>query len=114
MSLSVALPVVWTEAQRRGFSLADIMRWMSEAPARLAGCEDRKGRLAPGHDADFVVFDPEAEFMVAKERVLPAAPVSPYVGESCEALSRRRICGGRPCLRTEQISGGTGGKEFRL
>ena len=30
------------------------------APARFAGLGDRKGRLAPGLDADLVLFDPEA------------------------------------------------------
>ncbi|MDR3720023.1 MAG: allantoinase AllB, partial [Candidatus Acidoferrales bacterium] len=35
-SLSMALPVMWTEASRRGFTLRDIARWMAEGPARLA------------------------------------------------------------------------------
>ena len=50
-SVEVALPVVWTEARRRGFTLADVVRWMAEGPARLAGLES-KGRIAPGCDAD--------------------------------------------------------------
>jgi allantoinase len=33
-------------------------RWVSEAPARLAGLEESKGRIAPGYDADLVVVDP--------------------------------------------------------
>src|SRR5215470_9067912 len=43
-SLSVALPVMWTEARRRGFDLSDIARWMAQAPAKLAGCGSRKGK----------------------------------------------------------------------
>ena len=76
-SLSVALPVMWTEASRRGFSLTDIARWMAEGPARLAGCQSRKGRIAAGCDADLVVFDPEANFQVTPERLsLPASGVA--------------------------------------
>ena len=43
-SLQLALPAVWTQARARGFTLADVTRWMSAAPAALAGL-DRKGGL---------------------------------------------------------------------
>ncbi len=46
-SLQLALPVVWTEARRRGHGLADVARWMAERPAALAGLAG-KGRIAPG------------------------------------------------------------------
>ena len=45
-SLQLGLPLVWTQARRRGFSLADVARWMAERPARLAGLA-AKGRIAP-------------------------------------------------------------------
>jgi allantoinase len=80
-SLSVALPLMHTEAVKRGFSLIDIARWMAAAPANLAGCHARKGRLAAGYDADFVIFDPEAEFVVTEDRLHYRHPVSPYLGE---------------------------------
>jgi allantoinase len=85
-SLSMALPLMNTEASKRGFSLTDIARWMSEAPANLAGCHTRKGRLAAGHDADFVVFDPETEFVVTKDRLHYRHPVSPYLGEKLRGV----------------------------
>jgi len=33
-------------------------RWLGEAPARLAGLGESKGRIAPGYDADLVLVDP--------------------------------------------------------
>ena len=45
-SLELALAAVWTGATGRGFRPADIARWMSEAPASLAGLAGRKGRIA--------------------------------------------------------------------
>jgi allantoinase len=36
-SLQLGLAAVWTEARDRGFGLADVVRWMSEAPARQVG-----------------------------------------------------------------------------
>jgi len=55
-SLSVALPVIYTEARERGFSLTDVVRWIAEAPAKLVGCQLQKGKIAAGYDADLVVF----------------------------------------------------------
>jgi allantoinase len=80
-SLSVAFPVMWTEASRRGFNLADVVRWMAAAPALLAGSAASKGRIAEGCDADFVIFDPEAEFVVTEDRPYYRHQISPYLGE---------------------------------
>jgi allantoinase len=79
--ISLALPVMWTEARHRGFTLTDVARWMAEAPARLAGCQERKGRLARSFDADFVVFDPDAQWIVGEAQLFYRHPVSPYLGE---------------------------------
>lgn len=79
-SLGLALPVVWTEARRRGRSLSDLARWMSQAPARLARLEAWKGSIAPGQDADLVVFDPEAEWSVTPEDLRHRHKLSPYIG----------------------------------
>lgn len=85
-SLSLALPVMWTEASGRGFTLSDIARWMAEGPARLAGCDSRKGRIAKNYDADFVVFDPETEFVAAEENLYYRHRVSPYLGEKLRGV----------------------------
>jgi allantoinase len=80
-SLSVALPLMWTEASRRGFTLQEIACWMAEAPARLAGCANRKGRIGAGFDADLVVFDPEREFVLSEDDLHYRHRISPYLGE---------------------------------
>lgn len=79
-SLQFGLPVVWTEARRRGFSLNDVAEWMSAFPARLAGLGNRKGRIAPGFDADLIVWDPDAPVAVAPESTLHRHPMTPYAG----------------------------------
>jgi allantoinase len=80
-SLSLALSVIHTECCRRGFTLDDIGRWMSSAPAALAGIGHRAGALAPGRDANFVVFDTEAEFTVTADKLHYRHAISPYLNE---------------------------------
>ncbi|HET6168636.1 MAG TPA: allantoinase AllB [Terracidiphilus sp.] len=79
-SLGLALPVIWTGMARRGLGLERIGEWMSAAPARLAGMESRKGSLLAGSDADFVVFDPNAEWSVGPEDLYFRHKLSPYLG----------------------------------
>ena len=79
-SLSVALPVMHTEARRRGFTLDDLSRWMCAGPARLAGMERCAGALMPGREANFVRFAPDEEWTVRAEDLHFRHPVSPYVG----------------------------------
>jgi allantoinase len=112
-SLSVALPVVWTEAQRRGFTLADIARWMSERPAQLAGCCARTGRIAEGYDADLVVFDPDAEFLVTRERLHYRHPVSPYLGRRLRGVVKATYLRGKLVFANGNFPGESTGREYR-
>lgn len=112
-SLSMALPVMWTGASRRGFTLADVVRWMAEGPARLAGCDSRKGRIAPGHDADFVVFEPELEFTVSEKMLYQRHPISPYLGERLRGRVRATYVRGRRVFADGEFPAGPIGRESR-
>jgi allantoinase len=79
-SLQLGLPVVWTDASRRGRTPVDLAAWMSEGPARLARL-DRKGAIAPGKDADLVIWDPDATVTVAPAMIEHRHKVTPYAGE---------------------------------
>src|ERR1700680_2202926 len=111
-SLSVALPLMWTEASRRGFTLLDLARWMAAEPARLAGCDMRKGRIAVGYDADFVVFDPDSEFIVTEDRLHYRHPVSPYLGETLHGVVKATYLRGSPVFAEGKFPGEPGGREY--
>ena len=81
-SLQLALPAVWTEARRRGFGPEDLARWMALKPAELIGLGGRKGSIAPGRDADLVVFDPDAPFVVEGKALHHRHPATPYEGRT--------------------------------
>lgn len=110
-SLSMALPVMNTEASKRGFSLNDVARWMAEAPANLAGCDARKGRIAAGYDADFVVFEPENEFVVSKDRLHYRHSISPYLGEKLSGVVKATYLRGKLVFRDGEFPGEAIGQE---
>jgi allantoinase len=110
-SLSTALPVMWTEASQRGFTLKDIARWMAEAPARLAGCDHRKGQIAKGYDADLVIFEPEEAFVVSKERLYYRHSVSPYLGETLRGVVKATYLRGDSVFCSGRFSGEARGQE---
>jgi len=112
-SLSLALPVMWTEASARGFTLADIARWMAEGPARLAGCGTSKGRIAKGFDADLVVFDPEAEFIATEEHLHYRHRVSPYLGEKLRGEVKATYLRGNCVFGDGKFPGDPSGRELR-
>jgi allantoinase len=111
-SLSMALPVMWTEAHLRGFSLSAVARWMSEKPAQLAGLSERKGRLEAGCDADFIVFDPGAEFTVTKDRLHHRHGLSPYLGEKLKGVVKRTYLRGSAVFCDGSFPGEESGREF--
>jgi len=112
-SLSMALPVMWTEAVARGFTLANIAEWMSAQPAKLAGCDARKGRIAEGYDADLAVFDAEAEFTVTESSLHHRHPLSPYLGERLRGVVKRTYLRGRLVFREGGFSQEAAGREFQ-
>jgi allantoinase len=110
-SLSVALPLMWTEASRRGFTLLDLARLMAAAPARLAGCNTRKGRIAAGYDAGFVVFDSDREFTVTEDRLHYRHPVSPYLGETLRGVVKATYLRGNCVFANGEFPGEPRGRE---
>jgi allantoinase len=87
---------------------------MSEGPAQLAGVQMRKGQIAPGFDADFVIFDTESEFVVTKERLHYRHPLSPYMGERLRGVVKATYLRGQPVFLEGEFPGPPLGREFRL
>jgi allantoinase len=94
-SLQLSLPVVWTQARRRGEDLARVVGWMSTGPAELAGLAT-KGRIQPGHDADLVVFAPDEGFVVDPATLQHRHPLTPYAGKELTGVVRRTYLRGEP------------------
>jgi allantoinase len=93
-SVQLALAVTWTAARRRGFTLPDVVGWMSAGPARVVGLH-RKGGLRVGADADLAVLAPDEPFVVEEAALHHRHPVTPYAGQELTGVVRRTWLRGR-------------------
>lgn len=99
-SLQLGLPIVWTEARRRGISLEQVVEWMSARPAKLAGLPV-KGKISLGYDADLSVFAPDEAFVVDVSRLEHKNPITPYDRRALSGVVRRTF------LRGAEVDGRT-------
>jgi allantoinase len=109
-SLQLSLPLVWTMASARGCGLDRVAQWMCVGPARLAGLAGRKGAIAAGCDADFVVFDPEAKWRVDAEKLFHRHKVTPYAGRELRGVVRATWLRGKKIYDGQSFPAGACGK----
>jgi dihydropyrimidinase len=83
------LPLLLSEGLARGLPVTRLVRVACENPARAFGHYPRKGALAPGSDADLVVFDPDGETMLDSGQ-----PASPYTGRRLRGSIRAVLARG--------------------
>ena len=79
-SLELGLAAVWTGASTRRIGLDRVAGWLSTAPAALAGLDATRGTIAPGREADLVVWNPAVEWVVDQQRLHQRHKLTPYHG----------------------------------
>lgn len=104
-SLQLRLPAVWDGASPRGIGLPALAEWLSAAPARLAGLDDRKGAIRVGHDADFVVWDPDGVTAVVGASLEHRHHLTPYEGRALRGQVVATFLGGREVFSDGKVSG---------
>ena len=73
--------VMYTAGVASGrISVQELCRVLSENPARLFGLYPKKGLLAPGSDADIVIYDPRRSSVITAARQYQNCDYSPYEG----------------------------------
>ncbi|KHL05378.1 allantoinase AllB [Sinomonas humi] len=92
-SLQLGLPIIWTEARRRGLPLERVIEWMGRKPAELARLQ-RKGTLAPGYDADLAIFAADEAFVVDADKLYHKNHITPYQGKTLSGVVRRTFVRG--------------------
>lgn len=95
---------------RRG--LLDIHHFVdivATMPARLFGLFPRKGTIAPGSDADIVIFDPERSLTISATNQHQCVDYTPYEGIQVQGVPETVLLRGRVIVRDGAYVGGKGG-----
>jgi len=93
-------------------ALTDLVRLLCTNPAKIFGLWPKKGDLAPGADADIVLFDPRPERVLAAAELHSRAGFSPYEGLTTRGRVTTTICRGQVVYRDGRVVGPTGFGEF--
>lgn len=108
-SSQMMLPVILTEGvHKRGLSLTSMARLLTANPARLFGIYPKKGKLAPGADADLAIVDLNEEWVLENEMLFSHHKISPYVGMRFKGRVHQTVVRGRTVYRDGTITANPG------
>ncbi|MBI1218153.1 MAG: amidohydrolase family protein [Rhodobacteraceae bacterium] len=108
--LQTLLPVLFSEGVMAGrITLRRFVELTAAAPAALFGLGGRKGVLAPGADADLVLWDPEARWTVRQADMLSNVDFTPWEGMAMTGKPVLTVSRGRIVARNGQVDPGAVG-----
>ncbi|GHA24927.1 allantoinase [Devosia pacifica] len=110
--LQSTLPAMLTAGRPRGLKLTDLVRMTTGNPSRLFGFHPRKGALAIGADADIVIVDPDAVFVLQAKDLYYRNQHSAYVGSAMRGKVKKTIRRGITIFNDGAISKNAGVGEF--
>src|SRR6266850_1599957 len=94
-SLQLRLPIMWTEARARGFTITQLADWLCKAPARQAGLAQKKGSISAGGDADIVIWNLDREFQVFPELIHHRHKLTTNAGEVLRGVVEKTFLRGQ-------------------
>ena len=109
-SLQFRLPVVWTEAKKRGFGISEVAEWLCRAPARLVGLQSRKGSISVGSDADLVIWNPDHSFTIEPDAIHHRHKLTPYADREVAGVVQTTFLRGRKIYDAGEFVGEPQGK----
>jgi dihydroorotase (multifunctional complex type) len=77
--LETTLPLLLTAASEGKLMLSDVVRLTSNGPATIFGLA-RKGRIAPGYEADLVFVNPEERWTIGEGKMWTKCGWTPFAG----------------------------------
>jgi len=111
--LELSLPLLFSAGVRAGrIALERFVAAAAERPAEIAGLAPKKGRIAPGADADLILIDPAADWTVAPQGDFSRVATTPFAGWRLQGRIRRTMVRGRTVWDGERITAPAGSGAF--
>jgi dihydropyrimidinase len=100
------LTILYTEGVRKNrITLPRLVELTATNPARLFGLFPQKGSLAPGSDADVVLFDPDVQWTMSAETLHMNTDFCPFEGRDVFGKPKTVLCRGEVVIRDRELIG---------
>ena len=99
VGLETLLPLSLELYHNRRLTLIEVLRRLTIAPARILGLG--VGRLAAGAPADFVIFDPDAQYRIRTDSFRSKSKNAPFDGRPVQGRVERTVVDGRTIFDRE-------------
>ena len=91
-------------------SLETFIPLLTEHPAHFLSLQNSKGKIKIGHDADFVIWEPEETFEVTQKEIFHRHKATPYDGERLYGKIDETIVNGITVYKNKMIINKNAGK----
>ncbi len=111
--IETRMSLVYDGGVRTGrISLNRFVELTSTSPARIFGLFPRKGTIAPGSDADLVVFDPDKTVTLSARSLHMKVDYNPYEGRKVTGAPETVLSRGRVVIEAGRFVGRAGSGSF--
>jgi dihydropyrimidinase len=111
--IETRMSLVYDGGVRTGkISLNRFVELTSTSPARIFGLFPRKGTIAPGSDADIVIFDPEKTMTLRAKTLHMNVDYNPYEGREITGVTETVLSRGRVIIDQGVFVGRAGSGSF--
>ena len=98
--------------RKKRITLNRFVELTSTSPAKIFGLFPRKGTIAPGSDADIVIFDPEKKQTLSAKTLHMKVDYNPYEGREITGAAETVLSRGKVIIDNGKFVGRTGAGSF--
>lgn len=104
------VPVMLNEVNRGRLSITEVVKYMSEGPAKVWSMYPQKGSLSVGADGDLTIVDLRKQHTIKAENLHSKSKITPFDGWTVKGAPVYTIVGGRVVMENGQVieDGGRG------